>query len=194
MDRAARRTGLNQEQREGYLVQANRFRSLARRAAELAAEPREKDFRELAAEMDRAARRKGLSQEEREDCSSGQIISGCWQEGPRSGHMIGAQRLGQICMSSSPSAPWFSALSTALLCLSSIGAAVATPARIIIPAVRPPRIAVSCSSVKGTRPPPRSRGISMKRGFVRAAISRASLSFTQSGPGCCVLGKPYLLR
>ena len=29
---------------------------------------------------------------------------------------------------------------------------------------------------------------------VRAAIWRASLSFTQSGPGCCVLGKPYLLR
>ena len=68
MDRAARCTGINQEQREGYLVQANRFRSLARRAAELATEPREKDFRELAAEMDRAARRKGLSQEEREDC------------------------------------------------------------------------------------------------------------------------------
>ena len=61
-------------------------------------------------------------------------------------------------------------------------------------AVRPPRTAVSCSSVKGTRTPPRSRGISTKPGFVQAAISRASLSFTQSGPGCCVLGKPYLLR
>ena len=32
---------------------------------------------------------------------------------------------------------------------------------------------ISCSSVKGTFPPPRSRGISMKRGLVRAAISRA---------------------
>ena len=49
------------------------------------------------------------------------------------------------------------------------------------------------SSVKGT-PLRRSRGISMKRGLVRAAIARASLSFTQLGPGCCVLGKPYLLR
>ena len=55
------------------------------------------------------------------------------------------------------------------------------------------RIEFSCSSVKGTRIPPRSRGISIKRGLVRAVISRASLSFTQY-PGCCVLGKPYLLR
>ena len=38
-------------------------------------------------------------------------------------------------------------------------------------AVIPPRMSVSCSSVKGTLPPPRSRGISMKRGLVRAAIS-----------------------
>ena len=43
----------------------------------------------------------------------------------------------------------------------------------ILSAVRPPRICVSCSSVKGTFPPPRSRGISMKRGLVRVAISRA---------------------
>jgi len=35
-------------------------------------------------------------------------------------------------------------------------------------------MAVSCASVKGTFPPPRSRGISMKRGFVRAAMARAS--------------------
>ena len=41
-------------------------------------------------------------------------------------------------------------------------------------AVKPLRLMVSCSSVKGTRTPPRSRGISMKRGLVRAAISRAS--------------------
>ena len=40
----------------------------------------------------------------------------------------------------------------------------------------PPRIEFSSSSAKGTRTPPRSRGISMKRGFVRAAISRASLT------------------
>ena len=39
-------------------------------------------------------------------------------------------------------------------------------------AVISPRISVSCSSVKGTFPPPRSRGISMKRGFVRALLSR----------------------
>ena len=55
------------------------------------------------------------------------------------------------------------------------------------------RIAIRCSSVKGTTLR-FSRGVSTKRGFVQAAISRASLSFTQSGPGCCVLGKPYLLR
>ena len=30
--------------------------------------------------------------------------------------------------------------------------------------VRPPRIALSCSSVNGTRTPPPSRGISMKSG------------------------------
>ena len=43
-------------------------------------------------------------------------------------------------------------------------------------AVRPPRMAVSCSLAKGTRTPPHSRGISMKRGLVRAAISRASVT------------------
>jgi len=34
-------------------------------------------------------------------------------------------------------------------------------------------MSLNCSQVKGTFPPPRSRGISMKRGLVRAAIARA---------------------
>jgi hypothetical protein len=41
-------------------------------------------------------------------------------------------------------------------------------------------MSVSCSSVKGTFPPPRSRGISMKRGLVRAAMARAHGSDVRS--------------
>jgi hypothetical protein len=65
-DRAARRKGLSQEQREICLQKASRFRSLARRAAELASQPTEQQFRELAADMDLAARHRELSQAERE--------------------------------------------------------------------------------------------------------------------------------
>jgi hypothetical protein len=67
-DRAARRKGLNQVQRENYLLKAFRFRYLARLAAQLAKEPTEQHLRGLAADMDRAARRRGLSQEQRENC------------------------------------------------------------------------------------------------------------------------------
>jgi hypothetical protein len=61
-DRGARRKGLSQAQREAYLLKASRYRSLARRAAELANEPTEQHLRDLAADMDRVARRKGQSQ------------------------------------------------------------------------------------------------------------------------------------
>jgi hypothetical protein len=65
-DRAARRKGLSQEQREHRLQKASRFRSLARRAAGLASQPTEQQFHELAADMDLAARHRGLCQAERE--------------------------------------------------------------------------------------------------------------------------------
>jgi len=43
-DRAARRKGLSQEQRELYLLKASSFRSWARRAAELASQPTDRQF------------------------------------------------------------------------------------------------------------------------------------------------------
>ncbi|MBK5198277.1 MAG: hypothetical protein JJE37_08345 [Methyloceanibacter sp.] len=59
MDRAARRKGLSQAQRERYLLKAFRFRYLARLAAQLAQEPTERHFQGLAAEMDLAADAEG---------------------------------------------------------------------------------------------------------------------------------------